>query len=159
MGPFLSIEQAALSQVIPSRERTTVFAWYTLIGAIATAAGSLFAGLLSQRLQRAAVTPVASERAIILVYAALGLLLTLLFSRISFATEARRDAGGSTTAKRSLGIESSRAVVLRLAGLFALDAFGGCFVVQSFAAYWFYLRFGVNPATLGGIFFGANVFA
>jgi len=32
-------------------------------------------------------------------------------------------------------------------------------VVQSFAAYWFYLRFGVDPATLGGIFFGANVFA
>jgi len=32
-------------------------------------------------------------------------------------------------------------------------------VVQSLAAYWFYLRFGVNPATLGAIFFGANVFA
>src|SRR5262249_39249010 len=33
------------------------------------------------------------------------------------------------------------------------------FVVQSFAAYWFYLRFGVNPGVLGAIFFGANVFA
>jgi MFS family permease len=32
-------------------------------------------------------------------------------------------------------------------------------VVQSFAAYWFYLRFGVKPAALGGIFFGANVLA
>jgi predicted MFS family arabinose efflux permease len=50
-------------------------------------------------------------------------------------------------------------VVLRLSGLFALDAFGGGFVVQSFAAWWFYLRFGVAPATLGGIFFGANLFA
>ena len=58
-----------------------------------------------------------------------------------------------------LGIGSSRAVVFRLSGLFALDAFGGGFVVQSFAAYWFYLRFGVNPATLGSIFFGANVCA
>ena len=157
VGPFLSIEQAALSQVIPARERTAVFAWYTLIGAIATAAGSLFAGLLTQR--RAAVTPVGSERAIILVYAALGLLLTLLFSRLSSAAEVHRDAGGSATAKSLLGIGSSRAVVLRLSGLFALDAFGGGFVIQSFAAYWFYLRFGVNPATLGGIFFGANVFA
>jgi MFS family permease len=159
VGPFLSIEQAALSQVIPARERTAVFAWYSLIGAIATAAGSLFAGLLTQRLQRSAVTPVASERAIILVYAALGLLLTLLFSRLSSAAEVHRDAGGGTTAKSLLGIGSSRAVVLRLSGLFALDAFGGGFVVQSFAAYWFYLRFGVNPAMLGGIFFGANVFA
>jgi MFS family permease len=40
-----------------------------------------------------------------------------------------------------------------------LDSFGGGFVVQSFAAYWFYLRFGVRPAALGAIFFGANLFA
>jgi MFS family permease len=31
--------------------------------------------------------------------------------------------------------------------------------VQSFAAYWFYLRFGVDPGTLGVIFFWANIFA
>src|SRR2546430_9696130 len=56
----------------------------------------------------------------------------------------------------TLGIGSSRAVVLRLSGLFALDSFAGGFVIQSFAAYWFYLRFGVNPATLGMIFFWAK---
>jgi predicted MFS family arabinose efflux permease len=49
--------------------------------------------------------------------------------------------------------------VLKLSGLFALDSFAGGFVVQSFAAYWFYLRFGVNPGALGAIFFWANVFA
>jgi predicted MFS family arabinose efflux permease len=38
-------------------------------------------------------------------------------------------------------------------------SFAGGFVVQSFAAYWFYLRFGVDPGTLGVIFFWANVFA
>jgi MFS family permease len=158
-GPFISIEQAALSQVVPARELTAVFAWYTLTGAIATAAGSLFAGLLTQSLQRAAMTPVGSERTIILVYAVLGLLLALLFSRLSSAAEAHRDAGGITTTKSLLGVGSSRGVVFRLSGLFALDAFGGGFVIQSFAAYWFYLRFGVSPATLGGIFFGANVLA
>jgi hypothetical protein len=65
----------------------------------------------------------------------------------------------TTSAKTLLGIGPSRAIVLRLSGLFALDAFGGTFVVQSFAAYWFFLRFGVRPVTLGGIFFGANLFA
>jgi predicted MFS family arabinose efflux permease len=49
--------------------------------------------------------------------------------------------------------------VLRLSALFALDSFGGAFVVQSFAAYWFYRRYGVEPATLGALFFTANVFA
>jgi MFS family permease len=48
---------------------------------------------------------------------------------------------------------------MRLSALFALDSFGGGFVVQSFAAYWFYLQFGVDPGTLGAIFFWANVFA
>src|ERR1700726_1512229 len=37
VGPFLPIEQAALSQVVPPRERTGVFAWYVLTGALATA--------------------------------------------------------------------------------------------------------------------------
>jgi MFS family permease len=158
VGPFLSIEQAALSQVIPTRERTPVFAWYTLAGSLATAAGSLFAGLLTQTLRNAGVTPIASDRAIIFVYAAVGLLITVVFTRLSPAAEAHQDAGSSIAAKSFLGIGSSRAVVLRLSGLFALDAFGGGFMVQSFAAYWFYLRFGVKPATLGGIFFGANIF-
>ena len=57
------------------------------------------------------------------------------------------------------GLDKSRTVVLRLSSLFALDAFGGGFVVQSFAAYWFHLRFGVDAGPLGAIFFWANIFA
>ena len=57
------------------------------------------------------------------------------------------------------GLHQSRAVVLKLSALFALDSFGGGFVIQSFAAYWFYLRFGLDPGTLGAIFFWANIFA
>ena len=50
-------------------------------------------------------------------------------------------------------------MVFKLASLFALDAFAGGFVVQSLVAYWFNVRFGVPPAVLGSIFFGANVLA
>jgi len=32
VGPFLSIEQASLSHLIPPSSRTEVFAWYTLTG-------------------------------------------------------------------------------------------------------------------------------
>ena len=155
VGPFLPIEQAALAHVVPSDARTAVFAWYTLAGSLATAAGSLCGGVLSQALQRTAATPLASYRVVVLLYAALGAVLALLFTRLSPATEV---AASDATATR-FGIGRSRAVVLRLSGLFALDAFAGGFVIQSFAAYWFYLRFGVNPATLGMIFFWANVFA
>jgi hypothetical protein len=61
--------------------------------------------------------------------------------------------------KTLLPIGHSREIVFKLSGLFALNSFSVGFVVQSFAAYWSYLRFGVKPSTLGAIFFGANVFA
>jgi MFS family permease len=158
VGPFLPIEQAALAQVTPGRARTEVFAWYTLAGAIATAAGALAAGLLTASSRRASAPAVAGERAVIVLYASLGLLLAVFFRRVSPAAEAPRNPG-SRTKRTLLGIASSRAVGLKLSGLFALDAFGGGFIIQSFAAYWFHLRFGVSPAALGGIFFGANLFA
>jgi len=163
VGPFLPIEQAALSHVVSGRARTNVFAWYALTGSLATAFGSLTAGLLTRRLQdTAALTPVGSYRAVVVVYAALGLLLALLFSRISAAAEAS-SAGEKVKFQATLahlsGLGPSRDVVLKLSGLFALDSFGGGFVLQSFAAYWFHLRFGVNPETLGGIFFAANILA
>jgi predicted MFS family arabinose efflux permease len=105
-------------------------------------------------LQRTTLTPVESYRVVVVLYAALGAVLAVLFARVSSGVEVRVPGAAS-----SWGIGRSRAVVLKLSGLFALDSFAGGFVVQSFAAYWFYLRFGVNPATLGAIFFGANLLA
>src|SRR5258708_20596231 len=90
------------------------------------------------------------------------MLLALVFAQISSAAEVRPtedELSGLAAERTLLGIGRSRKIVLKLSGLFALDSFGGGFVVQSFAAYWFYLRFGVKPATLGAIFFGANIFA
>src|SRR6202171_1876895 len=88
VGPFLSIEQAALSHVVPDRARTQVFAWYTLAGSLATASGALFGGTLTHALQRTAMKPVGSYRAVVIVYAALGVLLAFLFTRLSPAAEA-----------------------------------------------------------------------
>ena len=147
VGPFLPVEQAALSQIVPAARRTGVFAWYTLAGSFATALGSLTGGFLSHALH--------SYRVVILGYAALGLVLAGVFGRLSSVVEVPAAAQGPATA----GLVHSRGIVFKLSALFGLDAFAGGFVVQSFAAYWFYLRFGVNPATLGTIFFGANVFA
>jgi MFS family permease len=162
VGPFLSIEQASLSHIVPAPDRTEVFAWYTLAGSLATALGALCGGFLTQALQQISLTPVASYRAVVLLYAALGLLLAFLFTRLSALVEAGAvpsHSAASTGIAHVFGITRSRKVVLKLSSLFALDSFAGGFVVQSFAAYWFYLRFGVEPATLGAIFFWANVFA
>ena len=162
VGPFLSIEQAALSHIVPAADRTEVFAWYTLAGSLATAIGALGGGALTQALQHAAMTHVQSYRAVVFLYATLGAALGLLFLRLSTSVEVSPASNGPapTSSLASIfGITRSRSVVLKLSGLFALDSFAGGFVVQGFAAYWFYLRFGVQPAALGAIFFWANVFA
>ena len=162
VGPFMSIEQAALSHVVTDRTRTGVFAWYTLTGALATALGALAGGSITRLFQQTTMSPVGSYRVVVILYAALGVILAALFSRLSPTAEAttlgERKAFRATFASLS-GLDQSRDVVVKLSALFALDSFGGGFVVQSFAAYWFYLRFGVNPGTLGAIFFWANIFA
>jgi MFS family permease len=158
VGPFLSIEQATLSHIVEDRARTWTFAWYTLTGAIATALGSLCAGLMLQT-QHSAGVPMEKARQVVLLYAGLGIVLTILFSRLSPLAEVKRPSDAIPESKDILGIGHSRPVIVRLAGLFALDAFGGGFIVQSFVAYWFHLRFQTEPAVLGSIFFGANLFA
>jgi MFS family permease len=162
VGPFLSIEQAALSHIVPGTARTEVFAWYTLVGSLATALGALCSGTVTQALQQTSMTPVWSYRVVVFFYAALGLLLAFLFTHLSSLAEVspiREGPAYPATVTNFFGVTRSRDVVLKLSSLFALDSFGGGFVVQSFAAYWFYLRFGVQPGTLGAIFFWANVFA
>jgi MFS family permease len=161
VGPFLSIEQASLSHLIPHSARTEVFAWYTLTGSMATALGALFGGVVTQVLQQRSMTQVASYRSIVLLYAFLGLVLACLFMRISSLVEVNNhsESPESSPVGNFMGLGRSGNIVLKLSGLFALDSFAGGFVLQSFAAYWFYLRFGAEPKTLGGIFFWANVFA
>lgn len=155
VGPFLAIEQAALSQTIPAAQRTQIFAWYNLVGSLATACGALIGGSLAQALQTAQVTPMSSYRAVFLLYALFGGALMYLFSRLSAGVEVTERPARSGR----LGLNRSRNVVLRLSALFALDSFGGGLVVQSLVAYWFYIRFGLEPALIGAIFFGANIFA
>lgn len=161
VGPFLSIEQAALPQTTPDTHRTQVFAWYNLVGSVATAFGSLCGGALAGFLQRAGSTPLDSYRVIIVGYALLGGVLAILFSRLSSSVEVQRqNAHGVTDLPKTwMGLHRSRRVVLDLAGLFMIDAFAGGLVVQSLLAYWFHIRFRVDPVTLGGIFFGAYLFA
>ena len=154
IGPFLSIEQAALTQSVPDQQRTRVFAWYNLVGSFATATGALCGGALAQLLQATGSTPLASYRAIVLIYAAFGVVLALVFSRLSKNIETTRQV--VTT---RIGLHRSRGIVLKLSALFSLDAFAGGFIVQSLVAYWFQTRFGVPPVVLGSIFFGANILA
>jgi MFS family permease len=162
VGPFLSIEQAALSQIVPDERRTQIFAWYNLVGSFATALGALAGGSLVQALLDTGVSTLGSYRVIVIGYAIIGATLGGLFTRLSPAVEVpivNNPAQPTSTFKTRFGLHRSRGVVLKLSALFSIDAFAGGFVLQSILAYWFHVRFNVQPAILGTIFFGANILA
>jgi MFS family permease len=157
VGPFLAVEQASLTRLIPDRRRTSVFAWYNLVGSIAAALGALLTGLTVQVLRGAGSTALDADRAIVLAYGVVGIGLSVVFVGLSSKIEVP-DAERSTIAGR-LGLHRSRGVVARLSALFALDAFAGGFILDSLVAYWFATRFSVEPAVIGAIFFGTNLLA
>ena len=158
IGPFLPVEQAMLSQLVTNERRTGLFAWYNLSGSLATAVGALIGGFLATQLQRSGVSPLDSYRIILCGYAGIGGLLAAVFACLTAECEAVPSSPAASSPHR-FGLHKSHGVVTKLSLLFSLDAFAGGFVLQSFMAYWFHVRFNADEAMLGSIFFGANLLA
>ncbi len=160
VGPFLAVEQSSLTQIVPDRRRTATFAWYNVVGYVATATGALAAGLLGQALIGAGWQAVDAYRAVVVGYALIGVVMAVLAWRLGSGIEVPTpSAAADDGIARRLGLGRSRSVVLRLSALFSLDAFAGGFIPQSLMAFWFTVQFGVSPGTLGLIFFAANLLA
>ena len=157
IGPFLSVEQAALSHIVSDERRTDLFAWYNLVGSFSTALGALAGGLLAQAAQNFGLIGAAAYRPVLVAYAGVGVAMIGGFALLSTAIESSAEASPPT--KAVLGLHESRWTVFKLSLLFALDAFGGGFVIQSVIAYWFHVRFQLDPAMLGTLFLFANLFA
>ncbi len=145
---FLPTEQAVLAESAAPQDRTILFAWYNLAGAFAGAFGSLAAGLPDALAPARAAQ---AERAAFLVYGALGALSAFAYRKLSPHLEPPRSA------ETGAALKQSRGVVLQLATLFSVDAFGGGFVVQSIVALWLFRRFDLAVGTAGAIFFAVNL--
>jgi MFS family permease len=158
IGPFLSVEQAALTQLLPGEKRTQTFAWYALAGSLATATGALSGGWLAQGLQLNGFSALNSYRIVLAGYALGGLIMIGLFLALSRAVEIS-SVDKVAPQQLFLGLHRSKSVVMRLSGLFAMDAFAGALIVQSLLAYWFHVKYGVDTGVLGTIFFAANILA
>ncbi len=165
VGPFLAIEQASLAQLVDDRSRTSLFARYQVVGSVSTAFGSLGAGIVTQAALQAGFVQVDAYRVVIVGYAVIGVAMAFVFPLLSRAVEvparivAPGEAGPAAQPKTRLGLHRSRGIVARLSALFALDAFGGGFVMQGFIAFWLTTTFDADPAQIGAILFGANILA
>jgi Arabinose efflux permease len=159
VGPFLAVEQASLSQIVAAGSRTGLLARYQLVGSFSTAIGALVGGGIAQLAIQGGASPAGAYRLVIVGYALAGIALALLFTRVSTRVEVPAGEVTDQAIRTRLGLHRSQRVVLRLSALFALDAFAGGFVIASFITLWFRDRFGVDPAALGALIFGANLLA
>ncbi len=154
-GPFTAMEQALLPGAVRPGSRTRLFGWYNVFGFLPAALGALAAGLsLGWALGRG-TDQLAAYRWMLWVYAGGGVVLTAVYLRLA----ALPTAAEAPEPRRvgALGLHRSQSAVLQLAGLQAVDALAGGFIIQSLLAYWFQLRFGVGPEALGALFFGTNL--
>jgi hypothetical protein len=158
-GPFAPMEQALLPGTVRSGAPVRVFGWYNVFAFLPSAAGAAAAGGALGWALRSGVDEVAAERAMLLAYAAVGVVLTVLYLRLA-KTACPAHPSGAPDAGRplgALGLGRSRGAIIELAGLQALDAFAGGFIMQGLLAYWFHLRFGAGPEALGALFFGTSL--
>lgn len=152
VGPFLSIEQAILPQTTTDQNRTAIFSAYNLVGSLFGALGALAVGLPALF----SLTATAGYLFLLWGYVICAIAMLFLFALLSPSIETEIKTSSQA---RKVGMQRSRRMVAKLAGLFALDAFAGGFIVQSIVAYWFYLRYNSQLNVLGGIFFGTNLLA
>jgi MFS family permease len=147
---FLPTEQAALAQTVAGHARTRLFAWYNVAGNVTGALGSLASGLPTVVAHAYALDVALAERAGFVLYALVAIVVAGLYVGLGAEVEASRQPAGKP-------LERSRRVVVHLAALFSIDAFGGGFVVQSLLVLWLYRRFGFAVETAGAIFFAAGI--
>ena len=149
---FLPTEQALLPATVDDRQRTALFARYSLLGTLVAAAGAALAGVPEWAARHLHVAGTTTLRWTFIGYACLGGIVFLRYSHLSPAIEP-----ATSGTRRALG--ESKRTVYRLAALFSLDAFGGGFVITALVVLWLQRRFGLSLAVSGVVFFWAGLFA
>jgi MFS family permease len=149
---FGPLEQSMVTQTVSDRNRTAVFARYSLLGSFAGAFGALAAGLPQWFASNVGVEPVVALKLMFVLYGVFGIITLLVYSTLTPHVEPPGHAP-------SAPLVQSRSIVWKLAAVFSVDQFGGGFAVQSMVALWLYQRFDLTPAVAGQIFFVAGLLA
>jgi len=152
-GAAQMLERVILAQCCEDEERTDLYAIRSTIGSLATAAGSLFTGLLVVIQSWGYVESIA-YRMMFGVFTVLNLIIVFLYLMLDEEAEIEEEKAVQV----ALSPETKRYAVL-LSILFSMDALGGAFIGRSLAAYWFFERFGLGMDKIGMIFSASSLLA
>jgi len=148
VGLMIPLEHTLLARGVPDKDRTRIFARYSLIGAASTAAGAL-AAALPDVLINLGIGKIDAFRLMFCLYGLLGIVAAGLYRGLHRLAPEQRHV--------STPLGPSRPMVYKLAALFSLDAFAGGFVVQSLLALWLFDHFGMSLAAASVFFFWTSV--
>jgi MFS family permease len=149
---FVPTEQSILAGEATSRDRTALFARYTLGGSLFGAFGALMSGLPEAAANRFGLSLDATFRAGFVLYSVLALVIAAIYTRLEHGSS-------PSAANENVPLRKSRSIVVRLTMLFALDSFGGGFVIDSLVILWLFLRFDLSQQAVGAVFFGTRMLA
>ena len=147
------LEQTSLASTASAEKRTEAFALLGIIGTVGVALGALAAGIPGLLQDSFGVDEIRSYQVLFLAYSVVNLLAAGFYASISSAVEIKDVA---TRWVNPFKLRSRRRI-FTIAGLFSFDSFGTGLVAQSLAAYFFFTRFGIEPGSLGLMFFGSAV--
>ena len=145
---FLPLEHARLAHAAQGGARTALFARYSLTGALLAAMGAL-AAATPEALVRAGIGLLPALRMMFAAYGIAGIALWLLYRRLPGADD--------VLPAPPAPLRESRAIVMRLAALFSLDAFAGGLLVQSLLALWLFKRFDLSLSAAAAFFFWSGL--
>jgi MFS family permease len=147
---FVPVEQTVLTQTVSARQRTALFARYSVIGSCATALGVLAAALPDLITVWTGWSRPTAIQLMFGLYALLGLTAFWLYRPLSPAVEITEEAPQAP-------LRQSRRLVYGMAALFGMDSFGTGFLVQSLLALWLYQAFQISVATAAAILFWSSL--
>lgn len=149
-GAALVLEQAILPATTDDAGRTQAFARYNVLTDIGHALGALLAALPTL-LASLGVDETQAFRGMFLLYALLLAAGAPLALALSPAAES-----GAAGPRRPVSPESKK-IVWKISTLFAIDSIAGGFLGSALLSYFFFERFAVSAALIGGLFFAARV--
>ena len=152
-GAAQMLERVILAQCCVDEERTNLYAIRSTFGSLATAAGSLFTGLLVV-IQSWGFVESTAYRMMFGIFTAMNLVIVFLYLMLDEEAEIEEEKA----VQGALSPETKRYAVL-LSILFSMDALGGAFIGRSLAAYWFFERFGLGIDKIGMIFSASSLLA
>ena len=155
VGAFLSLEQAMLTQTVSDiKKRNSIFAIYNAVGTFAMSAGVLLSGLPAI-LQNYGFDKIGAIKSLFLIYAACAVVVLVIYLMLSKNIEVKENLKSGMSMKNIS--PKSKSIIWKMSSLFAVDSFGGGFVIQSIVSFWFYTKFGADLSSLSYIFAVAGV--